>query len=79
MNAQYCLIEPTSSQLMYPIIPLSPDLDASHQASTDIFYWVLANHEGKPPEPIYDDDWIAECLDYTDESDQSVEGDADSM
>ena len=61
-----------------PIIPLPLGQDALRQESTDIFYWVLANHEGQPPEPIYDDEWIAECLDYTDESDAGVEGDAGS-
>lgn len=46
----------------YPTVPLSPSQDASREASLEIFRWVLANHEGKPPsEPIYDDVWIAGC------------------
>ncbi|KAJ5560948.1 hypothetical protein N7535_009145 [Penicillium sp. DV-2018c] len=43
--------------------PSSPTLNASREASFEIFRWVLANHEGKPPEPIYDDAWIAGCDD----------------
>lgn len=48
----------------YPNIPLSLSQDASREASLEIFRWVLANHEGKPPsEPIYNDEWIAGCDD----------------
>ena len=78
VKTQYGLVDPTSAQAIFPTIPLSPKLDASHQASTDIFCWFLANHEGKPPEATYDDEWIAECFDYTDEAHSDVESDADS-
>jgi hypothetical protein len=31
-------------------------------ASCEIFGWVLANHEGRPPsERIYDDAWLVDC------------------
>lgn len=57
-----------NASFVYPTVPLSPSQDASREASLEIFRWVLANHEGKPPsEPIYDDVWIAGC-DYSDES-----------
>ena len=50
--------------LQYPHIPLSLSQDASREASLEIFRWVLANHEGKPPsEPICYDEWIAGCDD----------------
>ncbi|KAJ5642251.1 hypothetical protein N7490_006251 [Penicillium lividum] len=50
----------------YPNIPISPSQDASREASFEIFRWVLANHEGKPPEPVYEHEWIAGC-DISDE------------
>ncbi|KAE8309254.1 hypothetical protein BDV41DRAFT_440433 [Aspergillus transmontanensis] len=28
------------------------------EASMEVFRWVLANHEGRPSEPIYDDEWL---------------------
>ncbi|KAJ5917497.1 hypothetical protein N7466_011051 [Penicillium verhagenii] len=45
----------------YPNIPISPSQDASREASSEIFRWVLANHEGKPPEPVYEHEWIEGC------------------
>ncbi|KAJ5935577.1 hypothetical protein N7466_005124 [Penicillium verhagenii] len=45
----------------YPNIPISSSQDASREASFEIFRWVLANHEGKPPEPVYEHEWIAGC------------------
>jgi hypothetical protein len=60
----------------YPNIPLSLSQHASREASLEIFRWVLANHEGKPPsEPIYDHEWLAGCDDsdecYVEEQDDS--------
>ncbi|PKY08595.1 hypothetical protein P168DRAFT_286710 [Aspergillus campestris IBT 28561] len=53
-----------------PIMPLAQDQEASREASIAVFEWVLANHEGRPPsEPIYDDEWIAHCTAYDDDSD----------
>ncbi|KMU89934.1 hypothetical protein CIHG_07617 [Coccidioides immitis H538.4] len=62
-----------------PVIPLS-DQEASREEATEVFRWVLANHEGKPAsEPIYHDDWIADC-DYSDGSlQESAAGDTCSM
>ncbi|KMP08225.1 hypothetical protein CIRG_07906 [Coccidioides immitis RMSCC 2394] len=62
-----------------PVIPLS-DQEASREEATEVFRWVLANHEGKPAsEPIYYDDWIADC-DYSDGSlQESAAGDTCSM
>ncbi|KAH8432269.1 uncharacterized protein LDX57_009908 [Aspergillus melleus] len=55
---------PSEASFAYPRIPLSSTQGASREASMEIFRWVLANHEGRPPEePIYDDDWIAGCDD----------------
>lgn len=47
------------------------------EASFETFRWVLANHEGRPPEEpaVYDDEWIAEC-DYCDGLDA---GDRDTI
>jgi hypothetical protein len=46
----------------YPNLPLPDAQDASRMASCEIFGWVLANDEGRPPsEPIYDDAWLADC------------------
>jgi hypothetical protein len=48
--------------LEYPEFPIPNAQDASRMASCDIFGWVLANHEGRPPsEPIYDDAWLVDC------------------
>jgi len=63
-----------NGSLQYPNIPLSLSQDASREASLEIFRWVLANHEGRPPEPIYNDEWIAGC----DESDECYVEAADS-
>ncbi|KAJ5591482.1 uncharacterized protein N7459_001851 [Penicillium hispanicum] len=66
---QFSQVRPQqNASYSYPTVPLSPSQDASREASLEIFRWVLANHEGKPPsEPIYDDVWIDGC-DYSDES-----------
>jgi hypothetical protein len=57
--------------------PLSKDQVASREASIAIFEWVLANGEGRPSsKPIYDDDWIAQCI--FDDEDLGTEGNADA-
>lgn len=61
----------------HPTMPLSKDQVASPEASIAIFEWVLAIGEGRPlSEPIYDDDWIAQCI--SDDEDLGTEGNADA-
>lgn len=55
-----------SHGLECPHVPLPIAQDASREASLAIFRWVLVNQEGKPKEPIYNDDWIAGCEDIGD-------------
>ena len=70
-------VSPINSSSPQLSTPLSPTQDASHEASLGIFRWVLANHEEKPSELIYEDPWIIGC-DDTDESDAEVESIAHS-
>ncbi|KAL2786384.1 hypothetical protein BJX66DRAFT_312899 [Aspergillus keveii] len=58
--------------LDYPRISFAEAQCASQMACCEIFRWVLANQEGKPPlERIYDDPWLADCR-TNEESDPSV-------
>ncbi|CAG7939345.1 unnamed protein product [Penicillium salamii] len=49
------------------------DQMASREASSDIFRWFFINGEGKPPESIYEDDWLKEIWDQDESGEEADE------